>query len=163
MIVALVKAVHIAALVIWCAGLLALPLMLSKHEIGETQSNYGRLRLLTHVTYSYIVTPCAVVAITAGTALIFLRGVFVPWMFAKLVAVGLLVALHTRIGHIVLLMSERRGSYQPRSSAWMVAGSIATIVAVLALVLGKPIIPGFAPDWLATPRNAQLPVEETPT
>ncbi|WP_298092008.1 CopD family protein [uncultured Sphingomonas sp.] len=160
--VTLVKFLHIAALVIWCAGLFALPLMLGKHEAGEAQSDYARLRLLTHDSYAFIVTPAAVIAIAAGTALLYLRGVFVPWMFAKLVAVGLLVALHCWIGHIVILMSERRGTYTPPSPVPLLVGSSATMIAVLLLVLGKPVVPDLVPEWLTKPQNRQLPVDETP-
>ncbi len=162
MSVAILKALHIAALLLWCAGLIALPLMLGKHRVGERQADYARLRLLTHRSYTFLVTPAAVVAIGAGTALIFLRAAFVPWMFAKLVAVGLLVALHALVGHTVVQMSERRGEYAPPSSAPLIAVSIATMVAVLLLVLGKPADPHVIPSWLERPLGRQLPVDETP-
>lgn len=162
MILSIVKGLHIAALILWCAGLLVLPLMLAKHELGERQADYSRLRLLTHDSYTKIVTPAAVIAIAAGTALIYLRAVFEPWMFAKLVAVGLLVALHALIGHTVVLMSERRGKYAPPSPIPLIAGSIATMIVVLLLVLAKPVMPDLIPDWLEQPHNRQLPVAETP-
>lgn len=162
MIVSIVKGLHIAALILWCAGLVALPLMLGKHRLGEGQADYARLRLLTHDSYTMIVTPAAVIAIAAGTVLIYLRGVFEPWMFAKLVAVGLLVCLHAFVGHTVLLMSERRGAYAPPSPVGMIVGSIATMIVVLLLVLAKPIVPDFLPAWLEAPQNRQLPVDETP-
>ena len=162
MILSIVKALHIAALILWCAGLIALPLVLAKHSRDEAQTTYARLRLLTHDSYTMIVTPAAVVAIAAGTALIYLRGVFEPWMFAKLVAVGLLVCLHAFVGHVVLLMSERRGEYAPPSAVPLVVASILTMTVVLLLVLAKPVVPDIAPAWLKTPQNRQLPVEETP-
>lgn len=162
MILSIVKGLHIAALILWCAGLIALPLVLAKHRRDEAQTTYARLRLLTHDSYTMIVTPAAVIAIAAGTALIYLRGVFEPWMFAKLVAVGLLVCLHAFVGHIVILMSERRGEYQPPSPAALVVASIVTIIIVLLLVLAKPVIPDVAPAWLKAPQDRQLPVEETP-
>lgn len=162
MIVTLVKSLHIAALILWCAGLVALPLMLGKHRTDEAQADYARLRLLTHDSYAFIVTPAAVVAIAAGTLLIYLRGVFEPWMFAKLVAVGLLVALHALVGHTVLLMSERRGEYAPPSAVPLITGSIATMIAVLLLVLAKPVVPDILPHWLTVPQHRQLPVDETP-
>ncbi|MBN2973116.1 CopD family protein [Roseomonas aeriglobus] len=162
MILSIVKGLHIAALILWCAGLIALPLVLAKHRRGEAQTTYARLRLLTHDSYTMIVTPAAVIAIAAGTALIYLRGAFAPWMFAKLVAVGLLVCLHALVGHTVVLMSERRGDYAPPPAAPLVVGSIATMVVVLLLVLAKPIVPDIAPAWLKAPQNRQLPVEETP-
>jgi len=161
-IVTLVKALHIAALALWCAGLIALPLMLGKHRADEAQADYARLRLLTHDSYILIVTPAAVVAIAAGTLLIYLRGAFEPWMFAKLVAVGMLVALHALVGHTVVLMSERRGEYAPPSSVPLVSGSIATMVVVLLLVLAKPVVPDWLPAWLTAPQNRQLPFDETP-
>ena len=162
MILSIVKGLHIAALILWCAGLVALPLMLGKHRLDEGQADYARLRLLTHDSYTMIVTPAAVIAIAAGTALIYLRGVFEPWMFAKLVAVGLLVCLHALVGHTVLLMSERRGQYTPPAPLPLIIGSIATMTVVLLLVLAKPVVPDIAPAWLKTPQHRQLPVEETP-
>lgn len=162
MILTWVKGLHIAALILWCAGLIALPLVLSKHDVGEQQADYARLRRITHYGYTRIVTPAAVIAIAAGTGLIFLRGVFEPWMFAKLVAVGLLVCLHAFVGHVVLLMSERRGEYAPPSAVPLVVASILTMTVVLLLVLAKPVVPDIAPAWLKAPQNRQLPVEETP-
>ena len=162
MILSLVKALHIAALALWCAGLIGLPLMLSKHEIGEGQANYSQLRLLTHRTYSYFVTPAAIVAITAGTALIFLGGVFTLWMFVKLLVVGVLVSLHAWVGHLVVLMSERRGSYAPRSAILILVPIAFAMLAILFLVLGKPTLENFAPAWLSEPLGYELPVDETP-
>lgn len=162
MIVAWVKAVHIAALILWCASLIGLPLLLAKHREDEPQAVYARLRRLTHGAYVRIVTPAAVVAIAAGTALIFLRGTFAPWLFAKLVAVGLLVALHALIGHTVVSMSERRGEYVPPGPVPLVVATLATMSAVLFLVLAKPVMPDLTPAWLDRPIGRQLPVEETP-
>ncbi|MCV0383952.1 MAG: CopD family protein [Erythrobacter sp.] len=162
MILSLVKAIHIAALVIWCAGLVGLPLMLSKHEIGEGQASYAQLRLLTHRAYSYFVTPAAIIAITAGTALIFIAGVFTLWMFVKLLVVGVLVALHAWIGHVVVLMSERRGRFAPRSALPALLPVLGAMLAILFLVLGKPALESFAPAWLQQPLGHELPVDETP-
>ena len=162
MILTFVKALHIAALILWCAGLVALPLVLAKHDTDEEQADYARLRRITHGGYTRIVTPAAVVAISAGTALLFLREVFVPWMFAKLVAVGLLVALHALIGHTVVLMSERRGDYAPPSAVPLLGAMIVTMTAVLLLVLAKPVMPDLIPSWLEAPHDRQLPFDETP-
>ncbi|UVI39538.1 CopD family protein [Qipengyuania spongiae] len=162
MILSLVKAIHIAALIIWCAGLVGLPLMLSKHEIGENQASYSQLRLLTHRAYSYFVTPAAIIAIAAGTALIFIASAFTLWMFVKLLAVGVLVSLHAWIGHLVVLMSERRGRYAPRSALPTLLPIMIAMVAILFLVLGKPALESFAPAWLARPLGHELPVDETP-
>ena len=160
--VSVTKGVHIAALLLWCAGLLALPLMLARHTADEEQADYTRLRLLTHFSYSWVVTPAGVVAIIAGTWLIFLRGVVEPWFFAKLVAVGLLVVLHAWIGHVVVLMSERRGDYIPARPGLLLVGSMTIMLAALLLVLGKPVLPDITPDWLERPLGRQLPFSDTP-
>ncbi len=163
--VTLVKGLHIAALLCWAAGLVALPLMLAHHRERDSQSEYARLRLLTHYTYIALVTPAAVLAIGFGTALIFLRQVFEPWLFVKLLVVGALVALHVYVGHTVLMMSERKGTYRPLP-AWLTVGAIvALLVLVLGLVLAKPALDGLDdlwPAWLREPRHRQLPVDETP-
>ncbi|MET0269553.1 MAG: CopD family protein, partial [Sphingomonas sp.] len=162
MIVAWLKALHIIALIIWCAALIGLPLLLAKHEEDEEQAVYARLRRMTHHAYVRIVTPAAVVAIAAGTVLIYVREVFVPWLFAKLVAVGLLVALHALVGHTIVLMSERRGRYAPPGPAPLIAAMTATMAAVLFLVLAKPVVPDLRPAWLEKPVGRPLPVTETP-
>jgi hypothetical protein len=36
------------------------------------------------------------------------------------------------------------------------------MLAVLLLVLGKPVVPDLLPEWLGHPQNRQLPVDETP-
>lgn len=156
------KFLHIAALCIWCAGLVALPLLLAKHDVGDAQLEYARLRVLTHTAFIAIITPAAVLAIGLGTALLFLRGVFVPWMFAKLVLVGVLVLVHARIGHVTIRMGEE-GDYVPPVAWRLVLLSGTAMVAVLVLVLGKPnLSDGLAPAWLLAPQDQPLPVDEVP-
>lgn len=162
--IAALKFLHIAALSIWCAGLVGLPLVLAKHDPGDEQLDYARLRVLTHQAYVGVVTPAAVIAIAMGTALIFMRDAFVPWMFAKLVMVGVLVLIHAWIGHITLTLGERQGRYgSPR--VWpLIAISMTAMVATLILVLGKPVLneEWLAPGWLLEPQGQPLPVGEVP-
>lgn len=162
--ITLVKSLHIAAILFWAAGLIALPLLLSLHRPGHDQHSYQRIRRITHYGYIHVLTPAAVIAVAAGTALLFLRDVFVPWMFAKLVLVGGLVALHAWIGTQVVRMGEHGNRRQPSPSWPLIAIAIILLAAVLVLVLAKPA-PDWVkiPDWLATPRGRQLPVEDVPT
>ena len=157
------KALHITALVLWCAGLLALALMLQAHHPWHSQADYGRLRRLTHYSYIRLVTPAAVVAIAAGTALAFARGVFEPWFFLKLAAVGLLVCVHAWLGVAVSKIGETTGRHVP-PKAWLVLGvALPAMAAALLLVLAKPALPGDAlPEVLQSPRYRSLPVDETP-
>ncbi|MCX7561239.1 CopD family protein [Sulfitobacter sp. F26204] len=156
----LFKIVHIAALAIWCGGLLALPVMLARHDPNGTLDDYRIIRHATHTTYTLCVTPAAVIAVIAGTWLIFLREAFVPWLFAKLAFVALLVVAHAWIGHIVAKIAEQPGFHQPPRPIFPIFAVLVPIVAILTLVLAKPVLNGNVfPDWLLVPRNGQLPFE----
>jgi len=154
------KALHVVALCLWCGGLLVLPVMLALHGPKITPSDYRSLSRGAHVAYTMVVTPAAVVAVIAGTWLIFLRDVFVPWLFAKLVFVALLMALHAWIGRGIVRMAERPGTHRPSSAYLTCSAVLASATAILVLVLGKPDLGWIAfPDWLRAPRGAQLPFD----
>lgn len=162
--IALVKFAHIAALVVWSAGLVGLPLVLAKHSREKPQLDYARLRIVTHYTYTRIVTPAAVLAIAFGTALIFLREAFVPWLFVKLMVVGLLVALHAYIGHITLVLGEEKGEVDTPGPVLLVGAGLFAMLLILVLVLGKPVLgPELFPVWLLEPQGQPLPVTEVPS
>jgi len=151
------KGLHIAALVIWCGGLFALPLLLARHDAAIGQADFTRIRRVSHYGYIFAITPAALVAIGSGTALIFLREVYVPWLFAKLAFVALLVAYHAWVGHILVAVAETEGSHIPPEPALPLVLLMVPVIAILTLVLAKPdlqMIP--LPDWLMQPYGGQL-------
>lgn len=157
------KFLHVAALCLWCAGLVGLPLLLARHAPDDAQKDFARRRLVTHNLYVRLVTPAAVIAVAAGTALIFLRGVFVPWMFAKLLVVGLLVSIHAWLGHVTLQVGESQGRYDTPGGGLLVAAALLAMTAILLLVLGKPMLSEWpGPAWLLAPRGYSLPVGAVP-
>lgn len=155
--VPLFKAVHIAALVIWCGGLIALPLMLSQHDPAVSAKDYDIIRRATHHAYTLCVTPAAVIAVIAGTWLIFLREVFTPWLYAKLAFVALLVVAHAFVGHVLANVAEEPGEHTP-PRPWLPIGTIfVPILAILVLVLAKPDLSFITfPEWLSEPRGGHL-------
>ena len=154
------KALHIVALFLWCGGLLVLPLMLSRHDPGGTPREFRRIRRATHLTYTMAVTPAGVVAIVAGTWLIFFREALVPWLYAKLLFVALLVSAHAWIGHIVVTVAESKARHRPPPAYVPVVAVLVPMLAILVLVLGKPDLSGIEfPGWLTEPRGGQLPFE----
>ncbi|CUH11376.1 putative membrane protein [Jannaschia seosinensis] len=158
--VPLFKGVHIAALSIWCGGLLALPLMLTRHDPAITQDDYRRIRRATHLTYTVCVTPAAVIAVIAGTWLIFMREAFVPWLYAKLVFVALLVAAHAWVGHILVDVAETPGRSRPPAPYLPVAAILVPVLGILVLVLGKPDLGWVSfPQWLLEPYGGQFPFD----
>ena len=154
------KAVHIAALFVWCGGLFALPLMLASHKPENTIAQYVRIRRATHLTYTIAVTPAAVVAVVAGTWLIFFREVLVPWLYAKLLFVAVLVCVHAWIGHILVSVAESNREKQPPPAIVPIVAALVPMLVILTLVLGKPDLSGIRfPDWLTEPRGNQFPFE----
>ncbi len=154
------KAVHFAALALWCGGLMVLPLMLARHDPAVVADDYRLIRRATHITYTACVTPAAVIAVIAGTWLIFLRGVFVPWLFAKLAFVMLLVAAHAWIGHILTRVAEEPGEHTPPDPRLPIAAAAMPVVAILVLALAKPTLSWITiPDWASQPRGDQLLLE----
>jgi protoporphyrinogen IX oxidase len=154
------KALHVAMLAVWCAGLFALPLMLARHDPAIGQADYARIRRASHYGYTLVVTPAAVLAIASGTVLIYLRWAFVPWLYAKLVMVALLVAFHAWVGHTLVHVAETEGNHVPPGPAWPTAILSTLILSILTLVLLKPELGEIPlPSWLLEPQGRQFPFD----
>ncbi|MCY0096989.1 CopD family protein [Hoeflea ulvae] len=154
------KALHLLALGIWCGGLIALPLMLARHDFIVSRDEYRIIRHRTHQAYTTIVTPAAVIAVIAGTWLVFLRQAFVPWLFAKLVFVAVLLVVHVWIGHNIVRIAEEPGDHKPPNPYLPVTGVLACSTAILLMVLGKPDLDWILmPEWLRVPRGGHLPFD----
>lgn len=154
------KALHLAMLLFWCGGLFALPVMLARHDPAIGQADYARIRRATHYAYTFCITPAAVLAIASGTGLIFLREVFVTWMFAKLVLVATLVGFHVWIGYVLVAVAEREGAHRAPRPALPLLLLLAAVLAILTVVLAKPELGEIPmPGWLTEPRGHQLPFD----
>lgn len=167
--IAALKAVHIAAMLCWCAGLIALPMLLISYRGARRQTRYTEFRLLTHYGYVGFATPAAVIAVVAGTALIFAAQVFDLWFLAKLAFVSLMALTHAWIGHLIEQSGLRRpgmpvaggtsrGYAMPHPVIALLI-AVPSMAAVLWLVLAKPDLSWTAdlmPRILLAPRG-QLP------
>lgn len=155
-----VKALHIGFLLLWIAGLVAMPRMLSRHDHGTRQIDYSRIRHATHFGYVWGLTPAAVLAITTGGLLILLREVFTVWLLAKLVLVAMLVGIHAWVGYTISSVAESEGTYEPPDALIPTVVICALVTGILFLVLVKPDMDGLpVPEWLLTPRARQLPFD----
>lgn len=154
------KALHVTALALWTGGLFALPLMLSRHDPAIGQADFSRIRRATHFSYTLAITPAAVIAIASGLVLIFLREVFVPWMFAKLVFVALLVTFHAWVGGTLVRVAEEKGTHVPPEPLVPLLLLMVPVLVILTLVLAKPDLGDIPlPGWLMHPRGGHLPFE----
>jgi len=151
------KAVHIVALIVWVGGLIALPIMLKRHGPEIPLEDYRVIRRASHITYILCVTPASVIAVIAGTWLIFMRDVFTPWFYAKLAFVALLVLAHAWIGHILVQIGEKPSEHRSPPPYLPIAFVILPTLLILFLVLAKPQLAWISfPEWLTNPRGGQL-------
>lgn len=146
------KFVHIIGISIWIAGLLYLAALLAGHETVRDRQDFARVRMASRFAYMGVVSPAAFVAVAAGTALLFVGDALHPWMFAKLGAVTVLVIVHVQYAYVLTHLAEEGVQAPTRRIRIMVAAIIAAAVAVLYLVLAKPIWSTEAlPRWLTEP------------
>jgi protoporphyrinogen IX oxidase len=154
------KALHLSFLALWIAGLVALPRMLARHDQGLVSAEYALIRRATHYSYVWAVTPAAVLAIASGSALIFLREIFSPWIFAKLVLVAGLVTVHAWVGHTIIAVAETDGEHDPPGALVPTIVTCILVIVILILVLAKPEFEEDSlPSWLQTPLGRPLPFD----
>jgi protoporphyrinogen IX oxidase len=166
--IAAFKAAHIAALAIWCAGLILLPIVLHVHGRGETvrtQAGFSTIRMLSHFSYTRLVTPAAVIAVSAGTVLIFLLELVDGWLLAKLIAVAGMVLVHAWLGHLIAETGEQAGAYRMPPPLIALILGVPLMLVVLWLVLAKPDLTPLVerlPEFLRQPQDRELPPELVP-
>ena len=166
--IAALKAAHIIALSIWCAGLIVLPIILhvyGRRPENRTQAGFAEFRWLTHYSYTGVITPAAVIAVTFGTILIFALEVLEAWMLAKLVAVSGMVLLHAWMGHVIVEAGEGQGAYRTPMAGLSLLALVPLMGLVLWLVLAKPALEDFIallPAILQEPRGNQIPARFDP-
>lgn len=135
---ALLKAVHIAALLVWCAGLFYLPVLFAEHPRKRDRSRYHRLRIMTRFTYIVVTSPAAVIAVASGILLIFLSESLGNWLVVKLSAVSLMSLYHLYCGWMIARLHERRVVGAP---GFHLAGMLlpaCLVPAIFWLALQKP-------------------------
>jgi putative membrane protein len=156
-VISWLKVLHIASLSVWVGGLMVMPLLFAERPTVAHTAELYRLQRFSRYAYVQIISPAAFVAIATGIALIFAREVFTGWMALKLGAVGVLVLLHLRAGHLVQHIFEPRHGY----AGWRPLAPITAIgsvaLAILWLVLSKPPFEpaGLLPAWMVDPGGLQ--------
>jgi len=153
------KTVHIAALMVWCAGLMILPTIYLRRK-GLRATDLDELNRFARAVFIHIASPAAFLTIVAGTTLVFLRNAFTVWMALKLVAVGALVVVHMRQGYVLLSLFEPGRSYALWRLVLALVATVGSIAAILWLVLAKPAIEtARLPEWMLTPGGLQSLLE----
>lgn len=154
------KAAHIAALLVWCGGLIYLPGLLLAHPHAIDHQDFARVRRASRFAFAGITSPAAFLAIATGGALIFAGGVFDEWLFAKLAFVAVMAVVHIQFGHVLTKLSQRDEDPPRRRLLALVALLAGAMGAVLFLVLAKPgpLAPRL-PEWMLRPGGLQSSFE----
>lgn len=151
------KALHVSTIALWAAGLIIFPLLYRTYRTQFSDVEYVRFRKITHYSYVGFLTPAAVVAVGSGITLIMLRGIYEPWLFAKLALVSALAILHAYMGHMIVRTAETRGSASLPSSTLLLAPVLVLLAGILGLVLAKPVIVIDWPQWMTEPQSFDMP------
>jgi putative membrane protein len=97
------KAFHIVAVICWFAGIFYLPRIMVYYAASEHPETRRQLSVMAGKLYRFI-TPIALIAIILGFALIATNSDYylqARWLWAKLLAVALLVIYHYYCGRLV--------------------------------------------------------------
>jgi len=150
------KFVHIATIAVWAAGLIILPYLFWQRRLFPVGPELDRLHRVTRFVYVAMTSPAAFVAIGTGTALIFLQSTFREWFTLKMVLVSAMVMLHVVAGLVAMRVFAPEGRFGSRFFVALTGLYLVLIVAILWIVLAKPVIdsaqlaPGvFEPGALA--------------
>lgn len=137
MIAAGLKFIHVGAIALWSAGLLALPFLYRQRK-GLLDEPLHRLHATTRFFYVALVSPAAFIAIASGTGLIFVQGTYEAWFSAKLAMVALMAGIHIFSGLVILRLFEPGETYPLWRFALVMPLTALAIGTILLLVLDKP-------------------------
>ena len=136
----LMLSIHIVFLLIWSAGLVYFPGLFVRQAIQRQEEADVRFRTIKmqRTLYAIIMTPSALLAVAAGTWMIFERGFSGGWLQVKLALVLAMVLFHVFCG---ALMAEFKHE-QVQRRLWFYRAlpfvPIAMISAIVVLVTAKP-------------------------
>lgn len=133
-----VLAIHISALLVWCAALLCLPVLIASDQGwaggGELHRPFDGIE---RFVYTHLATPAALAAIMSGTVVFLLDRTVDDWLMVKLTLVTGLVVCHVLTGVLVLRL-ERAETLRLKLWARLVGvAALVLIGATLWVVLAK--------------------------
>ncbi len=136
----LLKFIHLAAISIWSAGLIALPFLFRQRLLANCRMDLDRLHRMTRFIYIGLTSPAAVIAIGSGTALIFFQATFQEWFSIKMALVAVMVMLHVAAGVLLPRVFLPGGSFGSSSYATLSGAYVVVITAIICVALAKPHI-----------------------
>lgn len=134
------KALHIIFVVCWFAGIFYLPRIMVYYAASEHPETKAQLAVMARKLYRFI-TPLAVLAIIFGMLLVWTNLEYylsAGWMWAKLVAVVLLVIYHMICGRFVRAVNDASDEHSHVYFRVFNEVPVLMLFAIVLLVVLKP-------------------------
>jgi putative membrane protein len=136
-----IKALHIAFMVTWFAGLFYLPRLFVYHALATDREGIERFKVMERKLFFGIMTPGAALTIAFGLWLWLGYGIGAGagWLHAKLAVVVLLIGYHVWCGKLLMDFKRDRNTRSHIWYRWF--NEVATVLLLAAVILAvvKPI------------------------
>ncbi len=133
-----IKALHIAFMVTWFAGLFYLPRLFVYHAMTTDEAGIERFKVMERKLFYGIMTPGALLTIVFGVWLWLGYGFGGGWLHAKLALVALLVVYHAYCGKLLIDFKHGRNTHGHVFYRWLNEMPVLVLLAVVILVVVKP-------------------------
>ena len=134
-----VKALHIAFMVTWFAGLFYLPRLFVYHASATDTTSIERFKIMERKLYFGIMTPGAVLTIAFGLWLWLGFGISGGWLHAKLALVAVLIAYHVYCGKLLADFKRGENRHSHVWYRWFNEVPVLLLFTIVILVVVKPI------------------------
>jgi putative membrane protein len=133
-----IKALHIAFMVTWFAGLFYLPRLFVYHAMSTDTVSNDRFKVMERKLFFGIMTPGALFTIVFGLWLWLGYGYSGGWLSAKLALVAVLAAYHVYCGVLLIDFRHDRNRHGHAFYRWLNEFPVVILFAVVILVVVKP-------------------------
>jgi len=138
------KALHLIFVVTWFAGLFYLPRLFVYHAMAEDAVGRARFEVMERKLYRGIMMPSLILVVALGVGLIAVLGVdwFIAtgWLHLKLVLVGILVAYHFYLGHLMRRLRDGGNRHGHVFFRWINEFPVLILIAAVVLAVVKPAL-----------------------
>lgn len=133
-----IKALHIAFMVTWFAGLFYLPRLFVYHALSTDAVSTARFKIMERKLFFGIMTPGALLTIVSGAWLWLGYGFSGGWLSAKLALVAVLIVYHAYCGMLLFDFKHDRNRHGHVFYRWLNEFPVLILFAVVILVVVKP-------------------------
>jgi putative membrane protein len=139
MLYLLIKSFHLAAVLTWVGGMLALSVALAAQGTREAPASGQPLLSAIYRWDRRVTTPALAVVWLLGITLLVMGGWYsAPWLWAKFVIVFVLSGMHGNLSASLRRLLAGQAVQLPASVRWVPGLTLAAITAVALLVILKP-------------------------